>query len=245
MRDYQLEHGDAIQLMRGLPSGSIDLIASDVPYPVISGGNTTKTHATGGILVKNDGKIFKHNDCAMEDYLPEFYRVLRDDAHCYVFTNTLNLAKLLNLANDVGFKLHNLLVWKKNNVVPNRWYMKQIEYICFFRKGRAFKVNDNGISNCLEFDNPRNKQHECEKPVALMEVLVRQSSQPRETVLDPFMGCCSTGVAAIKNGRKFIGYEIDPEYFELSKERMSRYANEAKGLQEPGNPTHSESAIRG
>ena len=220
MSSYELHFGDSLELMRNMEAGTVDLIVTDPPYPVIKGGHPDDPRRPSGILSKNDGKIFAHNDCNAKEYLPEFYRVLRDDAHCYIFTNVVNLRYLLNLADDLGFQLHNLIAWKKNNCVVNRWYMKKLEYICFFRKGKAFKVNDSSVSNCLEYDNPRNKQHECEKPVLLMETLVCQSSQQGETVMDPFMGCCPTGVAAVKNNRRFIGCEIDPKYYDLSSKRM-------------------------
>ena len=122
--------GDCLKKMQKIPDEFIDLVVTDPPYPTISGGKSSglsKRH-TGGMLKKNDGKIFKHNDIEFSQWLPEIYRVLKDNTHCYIMTNLLNLFLLRNEALKTGFQLHNLLVWEKQNCTPNRWYMKNCEY---------------------------------------------------------------------------------------------------------------------
>ena len=217
---YEITQGDCLKLLPTLKTGSIDLIVTDPAYSTISGGNTTKTHATGGILVKNDGKIFKHNNINISDYLPEFYRVLKTNAQCYVMINNLNLRELLNEADKVGFKLHNILIWDKGNVTPNRWGMKCCERICLFYKGAAFSFNDCGTKQLISITNLKNKLHPTEKPVELMKIFISNSSQPGQVVLDPMMGCGSTGVAALELDRKFVGFELDPQYFKAASDRL-------------------------
>ena len=65
--------------------------------------------------------------------------------------------------------------------------------------------------------------HDVEKPVRLMEILVLNSSQPGDTVLDPFMGIGSTGVASVQNNRKFIGIEIDEKYYNIANSRIWKH----------------------
>jgi len=197
----------------------VDLIVTDPPYKVISGGNKN-TNAPKGCLAKNDGKIFKHNDLKEEEWFPKIYEVLKDDAQCYIMTNTLNLERYLTLARKAGFKLHNLLVWKKNNVLPNRWYMKNCEYTLFLRKGKAFSINNKGSKTVHDVDNLIGRDHPSEKPIELMEMYVGNSSQEGETVLDFTMGGGSTGVACKNLNRNFIGIELDPEYFDLAKGKL-------------------------
>ena len=121
---------------------------------------------------------------------------------------------------EAGFKLHNILIWKKNTANPNRWYMQDKEYILFFRKGHAFPVNDKGIKSVIEVDNiVGNRVHESQKPVELMRILIAQSSQPGDVVLDPMMGSGTTGVAALLLGRQFIGFEIDEKYLPIAARR--------------------------
>ena len=95
--------------LANLEPSSIDLIVSDVPYPVQKGGVSINFPTPSGILKKNDGKIFKHNDIDVKDYAAEMYRVLKPQTHCYIFTNMMNLFKIRDEMMRVGFKFHNIL----------------------------------------------------------------------------------------------------------------------------------------
>ncbi len=218
--DCTLYFGDCLDVMPLL--GEVSCVVTDPAYRVISGGTGSGAmcERTAGILKKNDGKIFEHNDVSISDWLPLVYKVLKDPAHAYLMTNFLNLEETLSACRACGLGLHNLLVWKKNNVTPNRWYMKNVEYTVFARKGAAFSINDKGAKTCVDFDNPRDKAHPTEKPLALMELYIKNSTQPGDTVLDPFMGSGTTGVACVNTGRKFIGIEKDPEYFDIACDRI-------------------------
>src|SRR5690606_700763 len=121
--------------------------------------------------------------------------------HCYVMTNVLNLSSMIQSAEQAGFKLHNVLVWRKNNVTPSQYYMKNAEYILFLRKGKAKYINNIGTKTVIDVNNVRNKIHPTEKPVELMRILIENSSQVGDTVLDPFAGSGSTLIAGIECGR--------------------------------------------
>lgn len=205
----------------------VDLIVTDPPYKVISGGNKN-TNAPKGCLAKNDGKIFKHNDLKEEEWFPRIYEVLRDPGHAYIMVNTLNLERYLTLARKAGFLIHNLLIWEKNNVLPNRYYMKNIEYVLFLRKGKAFSINNKGSKTCHKFKNLQGRDHPSEKPIDLMEFYISNSSQEGETVMDFTMGGGSTGVACKNLNRNFIGIELDPEYFDLAKGKLEEAQSNSK-----------------
>lgn len=113
----------------------------------------------------------------------------------------------------VGFDLHNLLVWEKDNAVTNRWYMKNCEYVILGRKGPAKKINNCGSKTVHKFKNPRPKVHPTEKPVDLMRLYVENSTSPGDLVFDPFAGSGSTGVACMETGRRFLGVEMDHQYY--------------------------------
>lgn len=218
-----LIHGDCLKAMWEMEKGSVDLVVTDPAYRTISGGTGDGPGRPSGMLKKNDGKIFEHNNLEIVDWMSLLYKVLRDDAHCYVMTNKLNLVEMLNVSQAVGFKLHNLLVWRKQNVTPSRWYMKNCEYTLFLRKGKAFAVNNPGSKTCHDFNNPvGNKVHPTEKPVDLMEFYVLNSSQPGEVVLDPFMGSGAVGLVCVNTDRKFLGIEVDEEYYNISVKRISK-----------------------
>jgi site-specific DNA-methyltransferase (adenine-specific) len=134
--------------------------------------------------------------------------------------NARNLTRLQVEAEKAGFAFQNILIWEKNNVTPNRYYMQQAEYILLLRKGPARTINNPGTSNVLKVPNIiGRKVHPTEKPVELMKILIENSSQPGDTILDPFMGSGSTGVACIENDRRFIGIEIDKKYFDIANGR--------------------------
>lgn len=108
-----------------------------------------------------------------------------------------------------------------------QYYMSQFEYILFFRKGKGHKINHCGTSDILSVPNKKTKGkdgkniHDTEKPIELMKILIDNSSQEGDTVLDPFMGVGTTGIAATVLNRDFIGIELDKAYFDIATERMN------------------------
>ncbi len=213
--------------MQEIPDESIDLVVTDCPYHISQHG----TSCGGGIFSDlqnkhaNSGKLFAHNDIAFSEWLPDVYRVLKERTHCYIMVNAHNLKELQIEAEKVGFIFQNLLVWKKDNSTPNKFYMNQLEFILMLRKGAAKYVNDMGIINCLSCPNIIGKgakgAHPTAKPVPLMELLIRQSSNAGDIVLDPFSGGGSTLIAAKRAERQYIGFEIDPEYYQLAQKRLT------------------------
>jgi site-specific DNA-methyltransferase (adenine-specific) len=226
MSDYALHHGDCLDVMPTLEAGSVDLILTDPPYRTISGGTGSKYRAgwLTSILAKNDGRIFMHNDIKIREYLPELFRVLRAGGDCYLMINNLNMREMLNAAHEVGLGFHGLLGWQKNNCTANRWYMKEVEWVAYFYKAPAMAINAMGSKQLFTCDNPRNKLHPTQKPVALFEHYIANSSQPGGVVLDPFMGSCTTGVACLNTDRRFIGIEQDAEYYAIAQQRMAKAA---------------------
>lgn len=214
--------GDARELLRNVPNEAIDCVVTDPPYSVISGGNKPAPghKRPTGMLAANDGRIFKHNDVKFREYLHDLYRVLRDPGHMYLMVNFKNLEEALAELRRAGFGIHNLLIARKQNATPNRWYMKNVEYTIFARKGAAFPINDCGSMTCHDWTNPIGKKtHETEKSVDLMRGYVENSTQPGDTVLDPFMGTGATGVACKQSGRRFMGFEIDVTYYRIACQR--------------------------
>ena len=137
-------------------------------------------------------------------------------------TNLLNLEKLMKVCQDVGFKIHNLLVWKKNNATPNRWFMKNCEYTLFVRKGKAKPIIDKGSMTVHEFDNIiGNKLHPTEKPLELANYYVQNSLVKGGVLLDPFCGLGAFVVSGLLNGMNFLTTEIDNNFFNLAKLRVS------------------------
>ena len=213
---------DCRETMRKMPDEYVDLIVTDPAYRTISGGNNTDNHKKpSGILKNNDGKIFKENNIKPSEYIPEFYRILKPQAHLYLMTNFFNLEDMMKELRSAGFEIHNLLIWCKNNATPNRWYMKNIEYTIFARKGPAFAINNNGSKTCVFIKNPSSpKFHPTEKPLELMKLYVGNSSQEGDIVFDPFFGAGAVALACQILGRDFIGCELEDEYIQITKDRL-------------------------
>lgn len=216
---------DCLEGMKRIPDKSVDLIVTDPPYKTITGGknNGKNSKRPKGILLENNG-LFEHQKLSIDAWMGELFRVLKDDSQCYVFTNTLNLEDMLTKSREAGFKLHNLLVWEKNNNTPSQWYMKNCEYVLFLRKGKAKWINEIGSSKTVHKFNSvlRGKIHPTEKPVELLELYVRNSSNEGDVVFDPFMGSGTTAIACMNTNRNYIGFELDETYFNLANERIGK-----------------------
>ena len=118
-----------MKVLRGIPDESVDLVVTDCPYHIVSGGCTEGyANACGGMLRKDNaivkqGKLFSHNEIMFSEWLPEVYRVLKQNTHCYVMINARNLKDLQQDAENAGFIFQQLLVWDKGNNIPTRYYM--------------------------------------------------------------------------------------------------------------------------
>ena len=221
MNEVQLLQGDCLELMKDIPDGSIDLIVTDPPYTMTKRGKSCRPNWMPNNMGDN---VF---DGALPDpdvWMRECFRILKDGTHFYTFCNTNDLQKFLNTAADSGFKLHNVLTMVKNTKMPNRWYMKNCELILFFRKGKAKPIKNMCCRDWFFVDMPTKKTgklHITEKPLETIEMFVTNSSDAGAIVLDPFMGSGTTGVACVKTGRRFIGMELDPGYFDIAYNRIT------------------------
>ena len=223
---------DCLEVLKTIPNESIDLVCTDCPYHIVSGGctNIPRKDEPSGIFNRRltwnadnakSGKLFDHNEIKFEQWLPEVYRVLKNGTHCYIMINARNLADLQIKAENVGFEFQQLLVWNKGNATPNRYYLNACEFILMLRKGVARNINDMGQKNILSVPNQiGDKYHPTEKPVGLMEILIANSTNENDIVLEPFAGAGATCIAARNLKRRFIGIEIDETYCATANKRL-------------------------
>lgn len=228
----QLFNDDCLNVLKNIPSESVDLVVTDCPYHIVSGGCTTipKNNEPGGIFDRRStftqenaksGKLFDNNEILFSEWLPEIYRVVKDSSHIYIYINARNLCELQTEAEKCGFIFQNILIWDKGNVTPNRYYLNGYEMILMLRKGSAKNINNMSAKNIIYVDNIiGDKTHPTEKPVAVNRYLIENSSNINDVVLDPFMGTGSCGIACRELKRDFIGVEIDKKYFDIAKERI-------------------------
>lgn len=230
---YKLYNGDCLEIMKLIEDNSINLCIVDPPYEVQAQGcGGGKNKWNGGSRFKGGNSVFGiensqdklFNYLTPEQYFSELSRVIKGDSHVYMFTNDKNLHKMVVEAEKHKLKLMNILVVNKTQGTYFSYYQKYCEFILFFRstKGKAKYINNCGTGNYFEykFTRGKNKLHPSEKPVRLLEELILQSSEENDIVLDFTMGSGTTGVACMNTNRRFIGIELDKNYFEIAKNRI-------------------------
>jgi len=221
----KLIHGDCLKKMKDIPDNSVDCIITDPPYIMTPQGNSCRPNYMKSGMSTN---LFDGQLPDFDIFFQQAYEKLAVDSHFYCFSNVNTLQMLINSGVRVGFKLSNILHMIKDTKMPNRWYLKYTEMILFFRKGRAFPINDM-TSRDYEFvempTTKKGKLHISQKPSLYLEKLITNSSKEGDIILDPFMGSGSTGVACINTNRNFIGIEKDDKYFKIAKKRIKDAKN--------------------
>ena len=240
--DMQLLHGDCLELMKGIPDESVDMILCDLPYGT--------TACKWDVIIPFEPLWFEYN------------RIIKVNGAIVLFSNEPFTSKLI-VSNLKGFKYR----WDWNKKIPSGMGyakyrpMQQTEDICVFsrngdktiyypqmiKRDKPIKSGGNTIQTdvyygfkcmgagkeykktykykfpitLIEFDKIRKGAfHPTQKPVPLLEYLIRTYTNEGETVLDNCMGSGSTGVACIQTGRDFIGIELDDNYFEIAQKRI-------------------------
>ena len=219
---------DCLKGMKKIPSESIDLVIADPPYTMTKRGKSCRPNWMPNNMGSN---VFEGNIPDAKSWMSECFRVMKDGTHFYTFCNTNDIQKYLNIANEVGFKLHNIITMIKDTCMPNRWYLKHCELILFFRKGKAKAISNKGSKDYMFCKMPtqRNgKVHITQKPLEIITTLLTNSSEEGEVIFDPFMGSGTTAVAAINTGRRFIGFELQKEYFDIANKRIDETREKRK-----------------
>lgn len=228
MENIKLYNGDCLEYMDKMIKDDVkvDCIVTDPPYLTTPRGNAGNSGGMMQKAINRKGQVFSNNNCPVSEWGPRIYELLKDTGHCYIMTNHKNLMEYLNHLTGCGFHFIKSLIWEKDNKIMGQYYMGKFEYILFFRKGAGVKINECGTPDILFVPNKKLKGpdgknlHDTEKPVKLMETLVRNSTKEGEVVMDFAMGIGSTGVACKNLNRGFIGMEIDPDYFRIAEQRI-------------------------
>jgi site-specific DNA-methyltransferase (adenine-specific) len=210
----KLINGDCLEEMKNIESGSIDMVLTDPPY---------------GMSFQSNYRIYKYdkitNDNSLiwlDEFTSEIHRVMKDNTAGYVFCSFHHIDKFKQSLEKL-FKIKNILVWEKNNTSMGDLkgdFAPKIEFIIFIHKGRRM-INGKRDPNIFKFSRTGNKLHPTEKPVDLCEYLISKFSDEGQTILDPFMGSGTTGVACKNLNREFIGIELDKGYFDIAEARIN------------------------
>jgi site-specific DNA-methyltransferase (adenine-specific) len=218
---FEISNMDAVDWLKSQSSDSIDLVVTDPPYESLEKhrkiGTTTR-------LKKSKSSSNEWFDifpnARFEELLNEIYRVLKKNSHFYLFCDQETAFHIKPIAESVGFKFWKPIIWDKVNIGMGYHYRARYEFILFFEKGKR-KINDLSIPDILEVKRIH-RGYPTEKPVALSEILINQSSTEGEVVCDPFMGTASVGRAAIRNGRNFIGCDLSETGYQLALSNLEK-----------------------
>jgi site-specific DNA-methyltransferase (adenine-specific) len=224
--EFSLSQHDAVQWLRALPDASVELLVTDPPY------ESLEKHRAVGTTTRLKHSKSSSNDwfdvfpnARFPELFAEVFRVLKRDAHFYLFCDQETMFVAKPLAEAAGFKFWKPLVWDKQKIGMGYHYRARYEFILFFEKGKR-KLSNLGVPDVLSA--PRIfKGYPTEKPSKLSRILIEQSSQPGDLVVDPFCGSGSVGVAAVDLGRSFFGNDMSGQAIELSQARLV----EAGGIQ--------------
>jgi site-specific DNA-methyltransferase (adenine-specific) len=226
-RHFSLHQGDAVAWLRSLPDASVDLVVTDPPYESLEKHRAigTTTRLKKSKASSNEWfTVFPNTRFA--DLFAELYRVLKRDRHFYLFCDqeTMFIAKPVGEA--AGFRFWKPLVWDKQKMGMGYHYRARYEMILFFEKGKR-KLNNLGIPDIISVLRIRNG-YPTEKPADVARVLIEQSTQPGEIVVDPFAGAGSTGIAALETRRRFVGNDLADSAVAISRERLGERGTEGE-----------------
>lgn len=233
--------GDSIKILKKLQEKSIDMVFADPPYFLSNDGITC---SNGKMVSVNKGEWdksrgFNEDVKFHKKWIKECDRVLKDDGSIWISGTYHCIHQIIYILLSMGYYIINEVTWFKPNAAPNLgcrcltashetliWAKKSKKARHTFNYDIAKEINGGKqMRSVWEISTtPKsekiNGNHPTQKPLKLMERIIRISTNPGDIILDPFCGSSSTGVAANKFGRKYIGVDISEEFLEISKKRI-------------------------
>ncbi len=239
---HSIVHGDCVEELNKIESGSVDLVITDPPFNIGKKYNSYVDRKSKGEYIE-----------WCKSWLTECVRVLKEGGALYLFNYPENNAYLMPfLDENLTFKRWMTWHYPTNTGLSKTNFTRSQHSILFYIKGKRNRVfNKKDIAE--PYKNPEDKRikkliangspgrmpydvfhhnivknvskdktdHPCQIPVPLLEKFVKASSNPGEIVLDPFAGSFSTAVAAKKNSRRSISIELDKKYIDIGMKRLS------------------------
>lgn len=228
---YVLHLGDALDVMRTLEAGSIDAVITDPPYCAGGISEAQRSRSDGQGLrsetIKRFGWFIGDNmgtaglAWLLRSVAIEAKRIVKPSGSILMFCDWRMVSTLQPAIESTGLRFQNLVVWDKGHMGLGTGFRNRHELIMHFTLG-APEYHDMSIANVIlaKRITAQEREHQTQKPVDLISQLVRVVSPVDGTVLDPFMGSGTTGVACVQTGRDFIGCDSDPTYHAIAQRRI-------------------------
>lgn len=250
--ESQLVLGDSFDVLKKIKPECIDMIFADPPYFLSNDGITCQ----GGKMVsvnKGSWDKLKGGKTSVEDkhefnrkWIKACRRVLKPNGSIWISGTLHNIYSIGMALEQEGFKIINNITWMKTNPPPNlacRCFTHSTETILWAQKddkksrhlfnydlmkkmNGGKQMRDVWIGSLTKQSEKKEGKHPTQKPEYLLERIILASTEEGQVILDPFCGSGTTGVEAVRLGRKFIGIEISEEYLEIAKRRLEKEINE-------------------
>lgn len=228
MVDYKLYLGDCLEVISGLDDGSVAAVITDPPYS--SGANETSKKKKSPSLTHNsvNPRPVIEGDSMGALGFDWFYRrlfvMLRQKTirggHLVCFTDWRMMPQFAAVIEAAGWRWNDVIVWNKKYIGLGSGFRGQHEMAVVASKGIP-KWHTKNVGNVLDALRMTKTEHPHQKPVELLDPIVRTCTPEGATVLDPFMGSGSTGVACMQTVRRFVGVELDPNYYDIAQRRIA------------------------
>lgn len=248
--DISIIQGDMSEVLDTLEEGVVDMIFADPPYFLSSGGIT----CSGGKMVSVDKGSWDKSLSYFEKHeynkkwLLKCKKVMTTNATIWISGTLHNIYSIGMALEETGFKILNNITWQKTNPPPNlgcRNFTHSTETIIWAKKDTKLSKHYFDYSLMKSYNNDKQMKdvwtgpltpktekkfgkHPTQKPLYLLERIIEASTRQGDLVLDPFLGSGTTGVAAKKLQRKFIGIETEKEFIDIAKNRMLNTIEEPK-----------------
>ena len=226
--------GDSLVLMKDIPEGSIDLIVTDPPFAIDFKAKRSNYNRSQDRVLEGYNEIPKERYYEFTlRWMREAHRILKDTGSMYVFSGWTNLKDILNAIDEVGFITINHIIWKYQfGVFTRRKFVTSHYHILFVVKDeKRYKFNK--IEHypedvwIIKREYWKGKVKTPTKlPLEIVKKIILYSSDEGDVVFDPFLGSGTVAVAAKLLNRRFLGFEIVPEYYEFARERIARTERE-------------------
>jgi modification methylase len=249
--------GDCIEAMNALPEKSVDLIFADPPYNLQLGGDLLRPDNSKVDAVDDHWDQFESfaaYDKFTREWLKAARRVLKDDGAIWVIGSYHNIFRVGVAVQDLGFWILNDVIWRKSNPMPNfkgTRFANAHETLIWASKSQggkrytfnydALKMANDEVQMRSDWTIPLctgeerikgadgHKAHPTQKPEALLYRVILSTTKPGDVILDPFFGVGTTGAAAKRLGRRFVGIEREADYIEHAKARIAKVIPIAPG----------------
>lgn len=231
-----LINSDCLTALKDIPTQSVDLILTDPPYNLglfMQNRDTNLKKMRDNFFGAADWDNLDYESwkASLEIFFEQSARIIKTGGAMIVFMAIIKVESVIAIAEKYGFYYKTTGIWHKLNPMPrnmNLHFVNSTEsWIYFTYKKRTGTFNNDGavihdfVETSLTMGNEKKHgKHPTQKPIQLMKHFVELLSNKDDVVLDLFMGSGSSGVASKLLGRKFIGIEINPTYFEIAKKRI-------------------------